>query len=284
VETGKPSQTAIIAALFRATHATLYAGPKIHEDTFALALTGIGGRDELVSFAAQVEQAGYPLRRACAFFALRHRYSEERLEAALRRGIKQVVLLGAGLDSFALSHPTVPPAIRFVEIDHPASQRWKLDRIASLGLTTPGVKYVPVDFSSQDLATALVDAGIDASEPLFVAWLGVTQYIAEQASYDTLSIIAAHAAGSEIVFDVILPMSQQTSDDQHISRLSAEASVARGEPWVSYFDPQQLTKRLSSLGFSSVTRLTPRAAAVYYDGQPTDVQPLGGWQIMAARV
>ena len=284
MEPGKPSQTAISAALFRAAHLHLFAGPKIHEDTFALPLSGIGGYDELRAFAEQVEQVRFPLRRASAYFASRHRFSEERLRAAMERGAEQIILLGAGLDSFALRHPQVPKDVLFVEIDHPDSQRWKRERLASLDLDTPGVHYVPIDFASQDLQTELASAGVDRAKPSFFAWLGVTQYIAEEAAYETLSAVARHASGSEIVFDVILPIDDQPPDDHDISRMSAEASAARGEPWVSYFAPEPLAERLVSLGFNRVEWLTAEAARAYYEGQPPEVRPLGGWQMISATV
>jgi methyltransferase (TIGR00027 family) len=284
MEGGKHSQSAISAALFRASHLHLFEGPKIHEDTFALRLSGIGGPVELADFCAQVERAGFPIRRASAYFAFRHRFSEERMQEALDRGVEQVVLLGAGLDSLALRRPQVPRSVHFVEIDHPDSQRWKLERIASLGLVTPGVHYVSVDFTTQDLEKELAAAGVDTRKAAFFAWLGVSQYIAEAASYQTLSLVARHAPGSEIVFDVILPVNKQLPDEREVSRVSAEVSASRGEPWVSYFDPEQLEGRLISLGFSRVTRLTRGDAHAYYQGQPPDAQPLGAWQMFAATV
>jgi methyltransferase (TIGR00027 family) len=284
MERGKPSQTAITAALFRAAHLHLFAGPKIHQDTFALRLSGLGGCEELRAFALQVEQSTFPLRRASAYFACRHRFSEERLRAALDRGAEQVVLLGAGLDSFALRHPEVPKDLLFVEIDHPDSQRWKRERLASLGLDTPGVRYVPIDFASQDLRKELASAGVDRAKPTFFAWLGVTQYIADEAAYETLSLVAEHASGSEIVFDVILPIDAQPPDEREMSRMSAEVSEARGEPWVSYFLPEQLAVHLGSFGFDRVQWLTPEASRSYYEGQPTGARPLGAWQLIAATV
>lgn len=284
MELGKASQTAISAALFRAAHLHLFDGPKIHQDTFALPLSGVGGYDDLRAFAKQVEQWKFPLRRASAYFASRHRFAEERLQAAVGRGAEQVIMLGAGLDSFALRHPQVPKDVLFVEIDHPDSQRWKRDRLASLGLETPGVHYVPIDLASQDLQKALASVGVDRAKPSFFSWLGVTQYIAEEAAYETLSVVARHASGSEIVFDAILPIDCQLPHDRDISRMSAEASAARGEPWVSYFAPEPLAGRLEALGFNRVEWLTAEAARAYYEGQPTEVQPIGAWQLIAATV
>ena len=284
MQRGKPSQTAISAALFRAAHLHLYDGPTIHQDTFALPLSGIGGIDELRAFAEQVEQSNFPLRRAGAYFASRHRFSEERLHAAVDRGAEQVVILGAGLDSFALRDPQLPKDVLFMEVDHPDSQRWKRQRLASLGLDTPGVHYLPIDFASQDLRQELASAGIDPAKPTFFAWLGVTQYIAEAAAYETLALVARHASGSEIVFDIILPIDVQPADDRAMSRMTAEVSAARGEPWVSYFAPEPLAERLVSLGFNRVEWLTPEAARAYYEGQPAQVRPIVGWQLIAATV
>jgi methyltransferase (TIGR00027 family) len=284
MELGKPSQTAITAALFRAAHLHHFAGPKIHEDTFALQLSGIGGYEELRAFAEQVEQSRFPLRRASAYFACRHRFSEERLRAAVDRGAEQVILLGAGLDSFALRHPEVSKDLLFVEIDHPDSQRWKRERLASLGLATPGVRYVPSDFTSEDLGRTLASAGVDRAKPTFFAWLGVTQYIAAEATHETLSLVAQHARESAIVFDVILPLDAQPPDEREMSRISAEVSAARGEPWVSYFRPEQLATRLAPLGFDRVEWLTPEAASTYYEGQPAEARPLSAWRLIAATV
>lgn len=272
---GKPSATAIGAAAFRAAHLHLFDGAPIHADSFALPLMGLPGRDELRSFIERLD-APAP-RRVSAYFALRHRYSEDRLHAALARGVTQVVLLGAGLDSFALRHPHVPTKVSFVEIDHPDTQRWKLERLAALGLATPGVRYLPVDFATQGLVAALASAGLELTRPTFFD-------IAEGATLETLSLAARHAAGSEIVFDVILPFESLAPDECEISRAAELASRARGEPWLSYFQPGPFASRLRTLGFSRVDRLAPEAAAAYYVGQPPEVTPLNAWQLMAAVV
>ena len=140
MKAGTPSDTAISVAILRAAHLHLFGPPTIHDDTFALQLVGLANREEL---RTTLERRGLPaLRRVSAYFALRHRFSEERLRAALDRGVTQVVLLGAGLDTLALRHPRIPCEVLYVEIDHPDSQRWKLDRLSALGLSTPAVKYV----------------------------------------------------------------------------------------------------------------------------------------------
>jgi methyltransferase (TIGR00027 family) len=126
----------------------------------------------------------------CAYFALRQRYSEDKLRQAVERGVRQAILLGAGLDSLALRRPALAQEITLVEVDHPESQRWKLARLEELRLDTPGVIYVPVDFGSEDLQQRLVESGIHLNQPTFFSWLGVTQYIDREATDATLNFIA----------------------------------------------------------------------------------------------
>jgi len=168
-------------------------------------------------------------------------------------------------------------------VDHPASQQWKLSKLSSLGLETPGVCYLPVDFATQDLETELRSVGVGAA-PTFFAWLGVTQYIPKEASEATLALVVRHGATSEIVFDVIRPFDGLPPDELAISKAARAAAVERGEPWISYFTPESLELELRSIGFGSVTRLTPAAAAPYYLGQPAEVAPLIAWELISARV
>ncbi len=102
--------------------------------------------------------------------------------------------------------------------------------------------------------------------------------------YRTLSLVASHAPGSEVVFDVIRPFEGLAPDEERISTAARASAVDRGEPWISYLAPEQLEPRLLSAGFSRVLRLTPEVAARYYEGQPADVTPLRAWELIAATV
>ena len=165
MQPGTPSATAISVSSLRAAHLHLFDAPKIHEDKFALKMSGAKDVEDL---RARLEKRRLPdLQRVSAYFACRHRFSEDRMRAARDRGVSQVVLLGAGLDTFALREPGIAGRMLFVEIDHPDSQRWKLERLRALGLSTPSVKYVPVDFASQNLEEKLGAAGVRMEQPTF---------------------------------------------------------------------------------------------------------------------
>ena len=125
----------------------------------------------------------HPVARALrAFLVARARYVEEVLAAAAAEGVRQYVVLGAGLDTFAYRNPL--PGVRVFEVDHPATQAWKLERLAEAGIRVPdgpaGVAFVPVDFHHDRLDERLVAAGFRPDEPAVFGWLGVTMYIAAE--------------------------------------------------------------------------------------------------------
>jgi len=277
----EPSQTAIVSAAFRAAHACVYGGPAIHDDTPALRLAGFEDAEQL---RRAFEATGTPaLPEASAYFALRHRFSEDRMAAAVDRGVRQVVLLGAGLDSLALRRPDFVADLDFFEVDHPNTQAWKLRRFEELGLARPDIRYVAGDFQKNDLRDALAAAGADLAHPTFFSWLGVTQYIATADTMRTLDLVVEAGAGSEIVFDLIVDSDGLDEHARSVNATYAAASASRGEPWISSYAPESLVRALRQAGFASVRRLTPdEAGRRYYAGQPEDVTPMQGWQLIHA--
>lgn len=280
---GKPSRTAIGAAAARAAHLYMHETARIHVDDFAQRLIGDPERNQLLEGLRQWNTPSPA--RVCAYFALRHRFAEDQLEQALERGVRQLIMLGAGLDSLALRRPALAREVRLVEVDHPDSQRWKLSRLEELGLETPFVIYVPVDFGTESLEARLADSGVRLDQPTFFSWLGVTQYIDRTACDATLELIAGRPRGSEVVFDFIVSNELLAPLERAFSDAASGSSAVRGEPWLTYFDPSELEDQLSHLGFEKIQRLTPQlAASRYYVGQPADVTPLEAWQLVSARV
>jgi methyltransferase (TIGR00027 family) len=271
------------AAAARATHLHMPHDVPIHVDDVAHLLIGVSGPDALLQ---AMQQWGVPsAARVCAYFALRHRYAEDRLAQAIARGVRQVVLLGAGLDSLALRQPHLAEQVVLVEVDHPDSQRWKLARLEELGRATPSVVYLPVDFATQDLEARLADSPLRLDRPTYFSWLGVTQYIDRRAGAATLGFVARQPAGSEIVFDFIVENDLLAPLERAFSDAAARHSAQRGEPWQTTFDPTELERHLADLGFAGIERLTPGiAASRYYGGQPHDVAPLEAWQLISAQV
>lgn len=271
----------MISAAFRAAHACVFEGPVIHDDEYALRFLELEDAEQL---RQAFEASGAPaLPEASAYFALRHRFSEELLSHAVERGTHQVVLLGAGLDSFALRNPDLVSRLDFFEVDHPSTQRWKLERMEALGLSRPNIRYLSVDFGIQDLKQALIAGGVDFNQRIFFSWLGVTQYISSEDAKQTFRLVTEASGGSELVFDIIVAPEELDEAARFINRAYAATAESSGEPWITTYSIDALTNELRSIGFASVERLTPEEAGHrYYAGQPTGVVPMQGWQLFHA--
>lgn len=273
---GAPSATARGAALARALH-QIVDHPRILDDPLALAMVDGGDLGELQASADRGASASR------AFIALRSRYAEDRLGAAVDRGVRQYVVLGAGLDTYAYRNPHAARGLRVLEVDHPATQRWKRARLQAAGIAVPAsTTYVPVDFETQTLAGELQRGGFRTDRPAFFSLLGVAIYLTEDAVTDTLRYVASCAAGSEIVFSFSLP-------DAHLSEAALarrERSRARmaaiGEPWLTFFEPALLVSRLQALGFGGVDILTADEANRIYFANRADGLKLGPSARMAA--
>jgi methyltransferase (TIGR00027 family) len=254
--TGESSQTALTAAAARAAHPIVDRPPFIFTDPLAAALLGEQA-EELVGYHRA--HGEHPvLAGARAQVTCRSRYTEERLAAAVRRGIGQYVILGAGLDSFAYrSH--LAGRVRVFEVDHPATQQWKRDRLSAARVPVPDtVSYVPVDFEADALAERLTASGLDRTRPTFVSWLGVTMYITRSAIAETLATIGQLAGGIELVVDHMLPEELRDAAGQAYADLVAPVAAERGEPWLTFLRPDEMAALLAGHGLEPVEQVGQR--------------------------
>jgi methyltransferase (TIGR00027 family) len=214
-----------------------------------------------------MEEAGDPAqRRLRLFIAARSRFAEDCLSAAVSRGVRQVVILGAGLDTFCLRNPYVDLGLRVFEVDHPATQSWKRERLRQEGLVAPSLlTFVPIDFERQDLADGLSAAGFQANHPANFHWLGVVPYLTRNAISTTLSFIVG-IPGGEVVFDYSEPIENYPSERAaNVAAIGARAAAV-GEPWLSHFNPSELSRELHRLGFEEVEDLGIADISVRYFG------------------
>ena len=189
-----PSRTAMLAAVARGLLRLEATQPWVLDDAFALVLVGPVWqelREGPVSlFPAEV------VREVLAGICTRSRYAEDRLAAG---AFAQYVILGAGLDSFAWRRPDLLRSLRVFEVDHPASQAWKLERVRDLALPLSDSQvFVPADFEAEPVQDALRTAGFDWGQPALFSWTGVAPYLTAQAIASTLRVVAGAAAGSEL--------------------------------------------------------------------------------------
>lgn len=276
---GKPSQTAMSAAMYRAAH-QLVDRPPVFEDPLALKIIGIEARNALRSGTERwTSQRSASFR---AIIAVRSRYTEDCFEEAYGTGTRQYVVLGAGLDTFAYRMKLGD--VKIFEVDHPATQEWKRRILEETGIAVPpNLTFAPVDFENETLRDGFNRTDFDFSKPAFFAWLGVTPYLTHDAIMNTLSFIAHEMkTGSEIVFDYATP----PSDDPHL-KARQEALIARvgsiGEPIKSIFYPAELEKELKSIGFSkAVTEDFNTLNSRYFEGRADGLR-LHHCHIMHAR-
>jgi len=285
MENGGPSRTALVTAYARAYH-QIADQPQIFTDPLAARVLGHAA-DELPSLGtAATDRLGGAVtdRPRRLFFATRARFAEDTVAAAVAAGVRQVVILGAGLDTFAYRNPRAD--VRVFEVDHPATQAWKRERLATAGIDSPEtLTFVPVDFETQTLATELDAAGFSRTDPAVFVWLGVVYYLTADAARATLAYIAGQAQPVEVVFDYL--RSATTDAERAYQRARADRLAAVGEPVFSYFTPDGLAEQLRALGFTGVEdHSTADLISGYlggspaFEGEPTPA--LNGIRIMRA--
>jgi len=262
----------------RAAHYLLDAEPKILADRFARALAGFASDEE---FLEAYQALPNPWHRV--WFALRSRFAEDELTEAVAHGTGQYVILGAGLDSFAYRQPDLVRSLDVYEVDHPATQAWKRERVSALGIEVPpSLHYVPIDFELSTLTEGLTAAGLDRSEPVFFSWLGVTPYLTKQAVERTLREAAAFStARTTLVLEFIAPPDTLNDEDAAHVRSEAEAVAKLGEPWLSFFTSDDMQHALTQAGFTSVEHFGPAEAFDRYLRGRTDGARLPGHFRMA---
>jgi methyltransferase (TIGR00027 family) len=251
----EPSRTAWGAARHRAVHQLIEDG-RIFADPLAVPILG-GELDERADNVLLLDRDSEPGTRALRFFIVaRSAYAEARLaEAVAERGVSQLVVLGAGFDTFAYRNPYAE--LRAFEVDHPATQAWKRARLEAIAVAAERWPvFVGVDFECEAFAERLAEAGFDPRRRTFVFWLGVSMYLSPAAIDATLAAVAGWPGGGEIVFDYAEPPKEGMSELGLAARAAlAERVAAAGEPFTAGLEPETLHARLGELGFTEVDDL-----------------------------
>lgn len=280
MDPAKASATATGVAVARSAHRSCDQPPWVLDDPFALQLAGPRWAEiQSASEAAFPETA---LRQSRASVVARSRYAEDRLVSG---GYRQYVILGAGLDSFAWRRADLIGWLRLFEVDHPASQAWKLGRIAELDLPVrDGHVFAPVDFETTPLCDGLTRAGLDWSQPAFFSWLGVIIYLTPEAITATLNTVSGCGTGSEIVLSYDAPDAFLDDTAREMVQIEARQVAATGEPYTTRMSPAQAETLIESAGLEVVEHLAPQALYDRYFAQRSDgLRPSTAERLIAAR-
>lgn len=266
METSQFSRTALVTAYIRAYHAA-HDEPKIFNDLVAQRLITVAERQsdrlrlidslqmaepDLVSpYFNQTSALPWWIKVIAGAVLSRARYVEDCLEQAVGLGVRQYVILGAGMDTFAFRRLDLMERLQVFEVDHPETQAFKRQRLTEVGLEPPkALHFIPTDFEQENLATALRHSAYDPECLTFFGWMGVTYYLDPESVFATLRDIREVApSGSSVVFDY-LDTGFFAPENPHKSVRAVLENVRRiGEPMQTGFDPAELASHLSRLGF-----------------------------------
>jgi methyltransferase (TIGR00027 family) len=296
MEEGKPSFTAIGSAMLRAAHLLWDDPPKIFEDTFALRLSGCESEaalhaelDRVDAETARSTSSEFALslrRHITGMLVMRSRHVEDELEEAIVRGVSQYVILGAGLDSFAYRRLDLAKVLHAFEVDHPATQAWKLTRLRQASIELPvNLSFVSVNFEKQSLMGSLRMSGYRTDKPAIFSWVGVVTYLTYDAIFSTLRMVAALAPKTEIIFQYTVPKELLDEGAQQLLAAVMASTATRGEPFKSFFEPKDMAEQVRRLGFVEVSDLGPEEAeARYFTGRTDGLRPLASEHFMHARL
>jgi methyltransferase (TIGR00027 family) len=269
-----PSRTAVMTAVARAMHRDEPA-PLVLDDRFALPLAGEQGPPLIERLRSEVPPE--VLLGFSRWVCVRARLPEDVVEEAVADGIRQYVILGAGLDSFAYRRTDLLDRLRVFEVDHPASQAWKQARLADLGVDCPAnLAFAPVDFETQTLRDGLEAGGFDFDARAVFSWIGVTMYLTIGAIEATLSTVAACPPGTRIVLTYNPPLGVQN--------VVADIAAEMGEPFVSLFEPAEAEELMRRHGFDDIVHFGPAEALATYFAGRGDVHIHGAQRLMVAKV
>ena len=246
-----PSRTALMTALARAKHQS--DTPVVFHDPFAVpmlaALTNepaAGGETATRHMVSGAGRGAIVARSAVA---------EAEMALAFDAGVRQFVVLGAGLDTTALRHPD-----RAVyEVDHPSTQPWKLRALQALGRGLPGnAVYVAGDLTQQSLIHLLCDHGFDAGQPAFFTALGLSMYVPPAGTERLFEAISVLPRGSGMVLDYLYAPRPWAIGHRLVLALLKRRFARLGEPWIGFHDPGHLEAHARALGFHAIRTHTRR--------------------------
>jgi methyltransferase (TIGR00027 family) len=271
VESG-PGHTATLAAVGRAIHAE--SERPLVVDHLALGLAGEAGATLMAQLTSQLPEAS---RQSFGLaFAIRTRFVEDAVAQAIRDGIGQYVILGAGLDSFAYRRSDLSGRLKIFEVDRASSQAWKRRRLEEMGVAIPAsVSFVTLDHETDDLHSGLAPAGFDPSAPAIVSAIALTQYLAQPAIERILKLVASLPSGSRLVVTYVVPANELSEMAAAGLAWTMSQAEERGERFLSLFSPADFDELLKRSGFLRVQEAGPPELVQTYLAARPDAQLTG---------
>jgi methyltransferase (TIGR00027 family) len=255
----RPSQTASFVALARALAHDGFTSLPGFDDPYALALLSPRWRSAYSLISRWMRRAR-PERRQRAIaqldvIPLRVAAIDAELRAAVGDGARQLVILGAGLDTRAFRMPDLGDVAVF-EVDHPATQTYKRRRSSSLPVVAKSLTFVPVDFErGGSLSAALGEAGLRARDRTAWIWEGVVMYLTDEALGRTVDEIArCSSPSSTLIVQYHEPSAPVVNGHHGVRRLLL---TLWREPQLGLRPPEVMHSQVRRVGFDVVSDTRP---------------------------
>lgn len=274
-----PDNTAVRVALWRALHAQADALPHIIEDEVGYKLIAPDSH-----WRSRPDMDIEFTKRLRASIVARARCVEDLVIEQSKKGIRQYVILGAGLDTFAQRRSDIAAQMRLFEIDQPDTQTWKRQRLIETGYGVPDwLHFVSVDFEIASWWDELLKAGFDVSKPAVVACTGVSLYLTKEAIMDTLRKMASLAPGSVLAMSFYLPFDLLDKADKPLQEIAEKGARAAGTPFISFFTPAEMQALAQEAGFKKIeTVSTNDLVARYFANRTDNFTPASGEEFLLA--
>lgn len=242
-----PEHTAVRTSLWRALHLQIDSAPHIFSDDIGAKIVGEEGwqnRPDMDTVRSGVPRAS---------IVTRARFVEDLVEEGLKKGVNQYVILGAGLDTFALRRKDLISRMQVFEVDQPGPQKWKRDRLNEMGMTIPKeLHFVPVDFEAGELWWEELQAnGFDKNRPAFVVSTGVSMYLTKEANMATLKQVATLAPHSTLAMTFMLPGNLLGEEERQILEFTMKKAAESNTPFLSFFSPDEIVNLAKTAGLKN---------------------------------
>jgi methyltransferase (TIGR00027 family) len=248
---GQASQTLLIASIMRARH-QLFDAPVVLDDPVVLKLVPEAQDPGVLTEFGESRASMASLMRS--MFAVRSRFTEDRLARAAARGVRQYVMFGAGLDTFPWRQPDFAKDMQIFAVDHPASliqtnQVFRQRRFAR----PPNLVRVPLDLEQRRIEEQLTACDFDRNTASFCSSLGLMLYLEDEIVDDILRFVVSLPPPSEVVFSFVPPDEDLNGIDLEIARRAAAKFATIGEPWKSRVGPRAVVGSRVSASARSFT-------------------------------
>jgi methyltransferase (TIGR00027 family) len=274
----QPDNTALRTALWRALHVLIDSTPHIIEDKIGYELIkpekGWQERPDIKY-----------TKRLRASVVGRARFVEDVVKEEMAKGIKQYVILGAGLDSFAQRNPAISSKVEVYEIDRPNTLAWKEEKLIENGYAIhDNLHFVPVDFETSSWWTELLNKGFDVHEKTVVSCTGVTLYLTKEAIIDTLKKMTLLESGSTLAIAFYLPLEKLDQEDQPMQKIAISGAAASGTPFISFFSEEEIVTLAAEIGLKEIqTVSTKDMTEKYFKDRPDNLSPASGEFFLVAK-